>query len=120
MHVSCFVGDHNQLPSVGPGQVLHDLSKCLPTIHLKQIFRQAEDSNIIVNAHRINSGNIDLRSGKDFYFINKESPEEIHDVVLGYVREYYKQHQSLEGLQLLSFMKKGTLGRRNSTRIYRI
>ena len=105
-----FVGDHNQLPSVGPGQVLHDLSKCLPTIHLKQIFRQAEDSNIIVNAHRINSGNIDLRSGKDFYFINKESPEEIHDVILGYVREYYKQHQSLEGLQLLSFMKKGTLG----------
>jgi len=105
-----FVGDPDQLPSVGPGQVLRDLADCLPTVRLQQIFRQAEESDIIVNAHRINSGSINLRLGKDFYFVHKELPEEIHTAVMSYVAEYYRKKKTLNGLQLLSFMKKGTLG----------
>ncbi len=69
------VGDVNQLPSVGPGQVLRDLiaSRCFPMVELKKIFRQAEESDIIVNAHRINRGEqiaLDNKS-KDFFLLER-------------------------------------------------
>lgn len=78
------VGDAHQLPSVGPGQVLADLiaSRCLPTVELTQIFRQAEQSLIVQNAHRILQGdfphlrNFGETSG-DFFFIEEEGPEEV-------------------------------------------
>jgi exodeoxyribonuclease V alpha subunit len=107
------VGDADQLPSVGPGQVLKDLVDLLPTVRLQKVFRQAAESEIIVNAHKINSGNIDLQKGKDFFFINKETPEEILDTILRYVRKYLRSKGDLHGLQILSMMKKGTLGTDN-------
>jgi len=88
------VGDVDQLPSVGPGAVLSDLiaSRCIPTVRLTEIFRQANVSEIVVNAHRINAGEMPIaaRSGdglSDFYFIPAESPEEIHDKLLHVVME---------------------------------
>ena len=73
-----FVGDADQLPSVGPGNVLADLLACegIPSIKLTQIMRQAETSTIIKNAHRINRGlPIDIYSKKDFFFIEEDDPE---------------------------------------------
>lgn len=105
-----FVGDADQLPSVGPGQVLRDLVDLLPTIKLTHIFRQAQESNIIVNAHKINHGDIDFTLGKDFYFINKESPEEILKVILKYAQKFYEKKGNLNGLQVISLMRKGSLG----------
>lgn len=101
-----FVGDSDQLPSVAPGQLLKDLTDLVPTVHLKQVFRQAEESRIVVNAHRINQGSIDLKEGPDFVFINKEDPQEIAD----YIADYVKRNPQV---QVLSFMKKGTLGTDN-------
>ena len=76
------VGDVNQLPSVGPGQVLYDLieSGCYPTVILKHIFRQAEMSDIVVNAHKINRGEsipLDTNS-KDFLFLERNDPNVIY------------------------------------------
>ena len=73
-----FVGDADQLPSVGPGNVLADMLTCewIPSIKLTQIMRQAEASTIIKNAHRINRGlPIDIYSKKDFFFIEEEDPD---------------------------------------------
>ena len=76
------VGDVNQLPSVGPGQVLYDLisSKCYPTVTLDHIFRQAEMSDIVVNAHKINRGeNIPLdTNSKDFLFLERSDANVIY------------------------------------------
>lgn len=105
-----FVGDKDQLPSVGPGNVLSDILDVFPTVRLTQVFRQAQESNIIVNAHKINQGNIDLRLGKDFFFINKETPEDILKFILDYAKQFYKKKGNLHGLQVLSLMRKGTLG----------
>lgn len=77
------IGDVDQLPSVGAGNFLNDLiaSKVVPCIRLKQIFRQAADSMIIVNAHRVNSGEFPVSflpdSKRDFIFIKEESPENV-------------------------------------------
>lgn len=76
------VGDVDQLPSVGPGQVLRDIidSDVLPVVRLTEVFRQAAESQIIVNAHRINAGklpSLEKPSGdSDFYFVETESPEQ--------------------------------------------
>ena len=75
------VGDVDQLPSVGPGQVLADIitSGAVPVVRLTEVFRQAAESRIIVNAHRINQGLMpDLASaeGGDFYFVDAADPEE--------------------------------------------
>lgn len=78
-----FVGDIDQLPSVGAGNFLHDLiaSQVVPCIKLKHIFRQAHDSLIIVNAHRVNNGEFPATSGentkKDFFFVKEEDPEKL-------------------------------------------
>lgn len=75
------VGDHNQLPSVGPGNVLLDIldSEVIPTVRLQTIYRQDEDSTIVTNAYRILNGeDIDVtRNADDFYFIRSNSPEDI-------------------------------------------
>lgn len=73
------VGDVDQLPSVGPGNVLRDLieSKCVKVVRLKEIFRQSKESMIIVNAHRINDGEMPIinKKDKDFYFIECSEPK---------------------------------------------
>lgn len=89
------VGDIHQLPSVGPGNVLKDLidSGIIPVVRLTQIFRQAEQSNIIINAHKINSGRIPTASdfGGDCTFIEKELPEEVTAFVLHTIGELCRQ-----------------------------
>ena len=76
------VGDIDQLPSVGPGNVLRDIidSAKVPVVRLTQIFRQAQKSHIIRNAHRVNSGEmpiVDNHAGADFYFIQEGAPERV-------------------------------------------
>ena len=85
------VGDVNQLPSVGAGNVFKDIiaSGAIPVVELNEIFRQARESLIIVNAHKINNGLLPSlkRSGKkldDFYFIEQEDPEEVLRIVLAF------------------------------------
>jgi len=91
------VGDVDQLPSVGPGAVLADLidSNRIPTVRLTEIFRQAQTSQIIVNAHKINQGKLPERTtnGKtsDFYYIAAETPEEIFDKLIQVVTERIPQ-----------------------------
>jgi len=105
-----FVGDPDQLPPVGPGQVLQDIIGILPTVKLTQIFRQAEESDIILNAHRVNKGDIDIRTGKDFYFIEKETPDGMQEFIKKYAMKYFNTKGSLNGLQILTLQKKGSLG----------
>ena len=115
------VGDVDQLPSVGPGAVLADLigSGAVPTVRLTEIFRQAASSKIIVNAHRINQGQMPERSGKaesDFYFISADTPEEIHDKLLQVVTERIPKRFGLDPIddvQVLTPMNRGGLGARS-------
>ncbi|MBN1684864.1 MAG: ATP-dependent RecD-like DNA helicase [Gammaproteobacteria bacterium] len=115
------VGDVDQLPSVGPGAVLSDVieSEVFPTIHLTEIFRQAANSHIIVNAHRINQGEFPFiqkqHEPTDFYFIPAEDPETIYDKLLYVVTERIPKHFGLnpiEDIQVLTPMKIGKLGTR--------
>ncbi|MFN4174431.1 MAG: ATP-dependent RecD-like DNA helicase, partial [Parachlamydiaceae bacterium] len=113
-----FIGDINQLPSVGPGNVLKDLiaSKLIPTVELNEIFRQAQGSAIIQNAHRINKGSMpELRNQatSDFFFIPESSPENILNqiVALVTVRLPHKYKlQPLKDIQVLAPMRKGVIG----------
>lgn len=129
------VGDVDQLPSVGPGSVLRDLirSGALETAALTEIFRQAEQSQIVVNAHRVNSGRPPQGAGSgdapplppeqssspllvgpaDFHFIAREEPEAILEVVKRLVAREIPQRLGLdpfEGIQVLTPMHKGLLG----------
>src|SRR5262249_34487383 len=82
------VGDSDQLPSVGPGRVLHDIidSVALPSVHLDTIFRQAEGSGIVANAHRINGGEQPyLRDLDDFFFFPRPDPEACAELVVDLV-----------------------------------
>lgn len=110
------VGDQNQLPSVGPGQVLHDLigSGAFPVVRLQKIFRQAGESDIVVNAHRINRGeeiNLDNKS-RDFFFLERNSVPVIYKHMVQLIREklppYVKAHPF--DIQVLTPMRKGNLG----------
>jgi len=120
-----FVGDINQLPSVGPGNVLKDLidSKCIPVTMLNEIFRQAAGSMIITNAHKINRGEVpDTRnlSNSDFYFIETDSPEKVLDNIVALVTERLPQKYGLkpfEDIQVLAPMKKGIIGIENLNRV---
>ncbi len=115
------VGDVDQLPSVGPGAVLADIidSGRIPTVRLTEIFRQAASSRIIVNAHRINRGEMPLKTEgtelSDFYFIPVETPEEIHDKLLQVVTERIPKRFGLhpvKDVQVLTPMNRGGLGAR--------
>jgi exodeoxyribonuclease V alpha subunit len=114
-----FVGDVDQLPSVGPGAVLADLisSETIPTVRLTEIFRQAAESMIIVNAHRINQGLMPFSTEgdalSDFYFVAARTPEEIHAKVMQLVTERIPKRFGLHpvrDIQVLTPMNKGGLG----------
>ncbi|RMD67009.1 ATP-dependent RecD-like DNA helicase, partial [Candidatus Parcubacteria bacterium] len=116
------VGDADQLPSVGPGAVLSDIiaSGCIPTVTLSEIFRQAEASQIIVNAHRINQGQFPIWKRHehlvgDFYVVPAETPEEIQDklvrVVTVRIPRRFGLHP-LHDIQVITPMQRGSLGAR--------
>ncbi len=112
------VGDSDQLPSVGPGNVLRDLieSKCVKVVRLRDIFRQAEESMIVVNAHKINSGEMPIlnKKNKDFYFIGEEESDKILDTLVELIYErlpkFNKEWNRVKDMQILSPMRKGVLG----------
>ena len=110
------VGDGNQLPSVGPGSVLKDLikSECFPIVKLTKIFRQAQKSDIIMNAHKINRGDsviLDNKS-KDFFFLKRQDPNVIISVVLTLIQKKMPKYvnASTYDIQVLTPMRKGVLG----------
>ncbi len=110
-------GDVDQLPSVGPGNVLRDIieSGVLPVVRLDEIFRQAESSMIVVNAHRINRGEPPVMSTKDsdFFFIRQDTQEDIVSTIIKLCTERLPKYTGLdyhEGIQVLSPMKKGLCG----------
>ena len=110
------VGDVNQLPSVGPGNVLRDLidSGCFNVVRLTRIFRQAAESDIIVNAHRINGGEqIPLgKPSRDFLFIRREHPDAIISAMIILIREKLPGyvHADPFEIQIMTPMRKGALG----------
>ena len=111
------VGDVDQLPSVGAGNVLKDLidSECLPVARLTEIFRQAAESAIITNAHRINKGEYPALNDreKDFFFMQRNTPEDVTHTILDLITNRlpaYKNFDSLHDIQVLSPMRKSTLG----------
>jgi len=116
-----FVGDVNQLPSVGPGNVLKDMicSQTIPVTILTEIFRQAAGSRIITNAHLINSGTFpDIKnlSDSDFYFLDIESPEEILRNILDLVTHRLPKKyafNAFDDIQVLAPMKRGVIGIEN-------
>jgi exodeoxyribonuclease V alpha subunit len=117
-----FVGDVDQLPSVGPGAVLSDLisSGSVPTVRLTEIFRQAAESKIIVNAHRINQGLMPLGTENDalsdFYYVPARSPEEILAKVMQLVTERIPKRfgfHPVRDIQVLTPMNRGGLGARS-------
>ncbi len=115
------VGDIDQLPSVGAGNVLRDIisSGVVPVVRLTQIFRQAQGSRIILNAHRINKGEaIDLRGGKDsdFFFAGKETNEEIAELLVQYCTSNlprYYHADPFDDIQVLTPMQRGICGAAN-------
>jgi exodeoxyribonuclease V alpha subunit len=113
------VGDIDQLPSVGPGSVLLDLirSNAVDVVTLAHIFRQAEQSRIVVSAHRVNQGDMPLVASddpsSDFYFIEKSEPEEILATVKTLVKERIPRKfgfDAVNDIQVLTPMHKGLLG----------
>lgn len=110
------VGDVNQLPSVGPGQVLRDLidSGCFPVIMLQKIFRQAGESDIVVNAHRIRQGQeirMDNKS-RDFFFLPRNDVNVIYKHMVQLVTEKLPRYVNATpfDIQVLTPMRKGVLG----------
>jgi exodeoxyribonuclease V alpha subunit len=114
------VGDSNQLPSVGPGNVLKDVinSGSIPIIELNEVFRQARESLIIMNAHRINKGKVpktrDFRGDLgDFYFIEQEDPDQALHIIMELVCKRIPQRFKLnpvEDIQVVTPMHKGVVG----------
>jgi exodeoxyribonuclease V alpha subunit len=113
------VGDVDQLPSVGPGTVLHDLieSGVVPTVRLTEVFRQAADSQIITNAHRIRRGQMpDMRGAdpnSDFHFVERDDPEKIVAALVKLVQERIPERFGLDPIcdvQVLCPMNRGSLG----------
>ncbi len=124
------VGDVDQLPSVGPGAVLRDLidSGALPVVRLQHVFRQAAQSLIVANAHRINAGALPEipppsapgAAPADFYFVPAETPEEAVARILRLLREAIPRRFRLdpfESAQVLTPMQRGELGARNLNRV---
>ncbi|MCX6729947.1 MAG: ATP-dependent RecD-like DNA helicase, partial [Candidatus Portnoybacteria bacterium] len=115
------VGDIDQLPSVGPGAVLADMinSQTIPVVKLTEIFRQAANSQIIVNAHRINQGQFPVQNStslSDFYFIQAQTPEEIQEKLLHVVIEKIPKRFNFDpkrDIQVLTPMNRGGLGSRS-------
>ncbi len=121
--VLILVGDVNQLPSVGAGNVLKDIirSGCFPVVTLNEIFRQARASRIIINAHRINNGKMpEIKLSRDeesdFYFIHQEDPEKVLDIILEMVSVRIPKRfgfHPVDDVQVLTPMHKGLVGAGN-------
>ena len=112
-----FCGDSDQLPSVGPGNVLHDIIKSgtVPVIKLTRIFRQAEESLIILNAHKINKGEMPELGDrtKDFFFMRRHTPADALETILQlYTSRLPKSYSvnPVSDIQILSPTKKGVTG----------
>lgn len=110
-------GDVDQLPSVGAGNVLSDIidSGLIPTVRLSTVFRQAEESMIVVNAHRINDGELPVLSNQntDFFFMNRRDHQTAADTILDLVQTRLPKaygYDRLSDIQILSPSKKGTAG----------
>jgi exodeoxyribonuclease V alpha subunit len=117
-----FVGDADQLPSVGPGRVLRDLleSNAVPNIHLDAIFRQAEGSGIIANAHRINQGEAPIFDSEDFFFFNAPEAERCAELTVELVTKRIPRKFGLDPLrdiQVLSPMHRGPAGVANLNKL---
>ncbi len=119
--ISCrlvLVGDVDQLPSVGPGDVLREVigSGRVDVVRLETIFRQAEESRIVVNAHRINRGEMPLpedEEGGDFYFVERKEPEEVLEAIQELVARRIPRRfgfHPIDGIQVLTPMHRGLLG----------
>lgn len=114
------VGDVNQLPSVGAGNILRDIidSRVAPVVRLEEIFRQARESAIVVNAHRINGGLLPEPAppgdkAEDFYFIEQGEPEKVLELVITLVRDRIPKRfgfDPMNDIQVLTPMHKGTVG----------
>jgi exodeoxyribonuclease V alpha subunit len=112
------VGDVDQLPSVGPGRVLHDViaSRAAPVVRLTEIFRQAAESAIIVAAHRVNRGELPelaTREGSDFFFVERDEPADVLATVCEVVAERIPRRFGLDPLadvQVLTPMHRGEVG----------
>ena len=119
------VGDIDQLPSVGPGSVLSDLidSAAAQVVRLTEIFRQAQESRIVANAHRVNRGEMPLwtdggqsEPGEDFFFIDRRAPEDVLRTLATLVTERIPERFGLdpaEDIQVLTPMNRGLLGVEN-------
>lgn len=122
------VGDSDQLPSVGPGNVLEDLinSGKITTITLNKIFRQAAKSKIIVNSHRINSGEVFIKKeeiedeiNEDFFFIKETNQDKILEQVISLCNGRLKKmgdYDFFKNIQVITPTKKGTLGTKDLNR----
>jgi exodeoxyribonuclease V alpha subunit len=111
------VGDMDQLPSVGAGNVLKDIifSEVIPTVRLDKIFRQSQGSSIIENAHKINNGDMPVCNEKDsdFFFMKKNTNKEISDLIVELYTKRLPAKYSIDPIkeiQVLSPMKKGDVG----------
>lgn len=118
------VGDEDQLPSVGPGNVLHDLleSSVIPTTKLVEIYRQDNNSTIVTNAHKINNGEMPVISAGDgdFFLMRRNSPQQIVDTLVDTVvrrlNDYYG-YEPLHDIQVLSPSRKGVAGVNNLNKV---
>ena len=115
------IGDTDQLPSVGAGNVLHSLieSERIPVVKLTEIFRQAQQSMIVTNAHLINSGEFPKTSGaaeRNFFFIEEDEPESCAEQITSLISKRLPEHFNLhpiDDIQLLCPMRRGILGSEN-------
>jgi exodeoxyribonuclease V alpha subunit len=112
------VGDRDQLPSVGPGSVLKDIiaSGAVPVVHLRQVYRQAQQSLIIANAHRLNHGDVPQTENDpagDFFFFERNSPEDVLATIKQLVHARIVGHFGIadpRDIQVLTPMNRGPLG----------
>ncbi len=117
------VGDVDQLPSVGPGNVLKDIieSGVIPTVKLNEIFRQSRESLIIINAHKVNNGEMPILTYnkdrlQDFYFFQIEEPEKILEKIISLCKEKIPEKfkfDPIKDIQVLTAMHKGLIGTSN-------
>jgi exodeoxyribonuclease V alpha subunit len=115
------VGDVDQLPSVGPGRVLHDVisSKSVTVVRLTEIFRQAAASRVVTNAHRVNKGEMPeliTVDGSDFYFIAREDPKAVLSTIIELVSNRVPRRfgfDPIDDVQVLSPMHRGDVGAQN-------
>ena len=115
-----FVGDIDQLPSVGAGNVLRDIidSQCIPVVRLTRIFRQAQKSRIVMNAHAINQGRFpDISNGRDtdFFFLKEDDPERAAETIVRLVKERLSRayRERPDRIQVLTPMQRGVVGAAN-------